>query len=287
MRSAEAEFITENPAVLDKLRLALKVSKTESPVLILGESGTGKDLLARYIHEHSKRGGSGFLSMLGHAYDEELVLAAREGTLCIHEIADMNADAQASLLKLLKGQKFRIISSSSRNMDELVSKGDFKKELFFSLNSFSIRLPPLRERGGDVLLLVRSFLQNGNITITESAEKVISAYSWPGNITELNASMRRAINECHDGVIDETVIDFLYSRSADEIKEILKGNYRLKEAVKLFKKQFVILNLEKNSWNQSETARRLDLERTYLSRLIREFEIGRGSFKTSVLKERL
>jgi transcriptional regulator with PAS, ATPase and Fis domain len=210
-----------------------KVAPTEMNVLILGESGTGKELTARAIHENSSRKHGPFIAVNCAAIPESLLEAelfgyekgaftgatstrkgkfelADGGTLFLDEIGDLSPGLQAKLLRFLEERiierigsestrkiEVRILAATNSDLDNLLQQGSFRTDLFYRLNSFTIKLPPLRERGDDKLLLARHFL--GKVVLGESETKdfsrdaleAISNYAWPGNVRELGNKVRR------------------------------------------------------------------------------------------------
>jgi transcriptional regulator with GAF, ATPase, and Fis domain len=204
--------------------------------LIRGESGTGKELIARAIYQHSHRSSGCFLAVNCAALSDTLLeseLFGHEkgaftgadrrhigkfeqcngGTIFLDEIGDMSPSTQAKVLRVLQEQKFervggtetiqtdvRIISATNADLEQLIDKGEYRLDLYHRLNGFEIKLPPLRERGDDVRLLVEHFMARFNkllgkdiTAISNEAMEMMVHYSWPGNIRELQSVIRRAI----------------------------------------------------------------------------------------------
>jgi DNA-binding NtrC family response regulator len=216
-------------------RLIEKVSQHNYPVLILGESGTGKELVARSIHFSGQRRNRPFVpvdcsalvptlieselfgyikgAFTGAVHTKQgLMEVAGSGTLFLDEIGDLPVDLQAKLLRALQEKEvrpvgstdrvsieMRVIAATNRDLDAAVRQGQFRQDLFFRLNVVQIKLPPLRERKGDIPLLVNSFLEkfsdeNGDTRkISEDAMARLIAYDWPGNVRELENAIERAI----------------------------------------------------------------------------------------------
>lgn len=216
-------------------RLIEKVSQHNYPVLILGESGTGKELVARSIHFSGQRRNRPFVpvdcsalvptlieselfgyikgAFTGAVHSKQgLMEVAGNGTLFLDEIGDLPVDLQAKLLRALQEKEvrpvgstdrvsieMRVIAATNRDLDAAVRQGQFRQDLFFRLNVVQIKLPPLRERKGDIPLLVNSFLEkfsdeNGDTRkISEDAMARLIAYDWPGNVRELENAIERAI----------------------------------------------------------------------------------------------
>ncbi|MCI0471791.1 MAG: sigma-54 dependent transcriptional regulator [Candidatus Aminicenantes bacterium] len=229
-------IVGSNPKMLKIYELIDSISQTDSTVLISGESGTGKDLIARAIHNKSERAGKEFISincgalpenlleseLFGHtkgaftdAYKDKIGLfeVAHKGTLFLDEIGDMSQKMQVKLLRAIQERKIRrvggndeievdvrIISATNKDLAEEMKNGNFRSDLFYRLNVISIRVPTLRERRDDIILLLQYFLKiynrrfNKNIEgIDKEALEVFLNYSWPGNIRELENFVERAV----------------------------------------------------------------------------------------------
>jgi two-component system response regulator HydG len=216
-------------------KLIEKVSQHNYPVLILGESGTGKELVARSIHFAGTRSSRPFApvdcsALVPTLIESELfgyvkgaftganqtkrglMEAAGNGTLFLDEIGDLPIDLQAKLLRAIQEKEIRpvgstdrisisvrVIAATNRDLEEAVRQGKFRQDLFFRLNVVQIKLPPLRERKGDIPLLVNSFLEKFSDTdaptrtISEDAMTRLMAYDWPGNVRELENAIERAV----------------------------------------------------------------------------------------------
>ena len=208
----------------------LKVAPTDSTVLISGESGTGKELVAASIYEHSLRKGKPFVKINCVAIPENLLESelfgyekgaftgatsqkmgkfevAAGGMIFLDEIGDMPLTTQAKLLRVLQEKEFervggnrtikvdvRFIIATNKNLPEMVRQGQFREDLYYRINVFSIYLPPLRERREDIPYLVDHFLERNQkqVHISPKALQIITGYSWPGNIRELQNTIERA-----------------------------------------------------------------------------------------------
>jgi len=225
-----------------------KVAPANATVLIQGESGTGKELVARALHNLSKRAKAPLISvncaaipeslieseLFGHekgaftgasAARTGLIEAANGGTLFLDEIGELPLEAQARLLRVLQegeirrigsvqSQKVdvRLIAATHRRLKRLASSGQFREDLFYRLNVISLELPPLRERGQDVLEIARSFLarqnaeQGSDLYLSRAAEQAISQYPWPGNVRELENAIERASILCEQRQIEADLL---------------------------------------------------------------------------------
>ena len=229
-------FIGESEQIKRVFKIVEKVAKSDSSVIIFGETGTGKELVAGAVHYNSRRSEGPFVRVNCAALPEPLLESelfgyekgaftgaekkrigrfeqANKGTIFLDEVADMSLFTQAKVLRVLQEKEFerlgsnatvktdvRIISATNKDLPELMEKGDFRTDLYYRLNVVSIHLPPLRERNGDVKLLVRYFLRKFSATLGKrirgmeaGALKLLTEYHWPGNIRELENTMERAV----------------------------------------------------------------------------------------------
>ncbi len=228
-------IITADPAMLELLQQCRRIAQFGSRVLIFGETGSGKELLARFLHDHSPRRDAPFVEVNCAAIPENLLESeffghergsftgatgrrigrfeeAGDGTLFLDEIGETNFSLQAKLLRVLQTGSFsrvgqtgqqtsraRVIAATNRDLTEEARTGRFRSDLFYRLNVISVRLPPLRERPGDVILLARYFISRAieegarPITFSTEATKILTTYSWPGNIRELEHTVERLV----------------------------------------------------------------------------------------------
>lgn len=227
-------IIGQSTTLAEVFRVLLKVAPTDSTVLVTGESGTGKELLVRALHANSTRADKPFVPINCGAIPRELLESelfghekgafthairtrpgrfeiADGGSIFLDEIGEMDLSLQVKILRVLQEKEIervggngvkkvdvRIVAATNRDLEEEVSKGRFREDLYYRLNVIPLHLPPLRERGGDVLLLVQYFLERfcskkGRcmLRLSEDTRKILSAYSWPGNVRELENFMER------------------------------------------------------------------------------------------------
>jgi Nif-specific regulatory protein len=226
------EMIGQSPVMKELYLLVQRVARSEASVLILGESGTGKELVARAIHNLSERKDKPFLAqfcgsipdtlleseLFGYkkgafsgAYQDKkgLFEVANQGTFFLDEIADISLALQARLLRALENQEIislgdtqvkkvnvRIITATNKDLYTLVKEGRFREDLYYRLNVFPITLPPLRNRGGDIPLLVRHFIKKNagkEMRMEREALVRLESYSWPGNVRQLENVVQRAL----------------------------------------------------------------------------------------------
>jgi Nif-specific regulatory protein len=305
-------LIARSPVILEKLELIDRIAQTGSSVLILGESGVGKELFAEQIHLRSERRDGPFVRVNCAALPEGLLESelfghvkgaftdavqnrkgrfelANGGTIFLDEIGDLPLKLQSKLLRVLQQRTFervgssepvtvdvRIVAATNRDIEKLVEKGEFRSDLYYRLNVLPMHVPPLRQRKEDIPALAEAFLakfaRETNKRFegyTDEAIDLMLSYSWPGNVRELENAVERAVVIARDARVGAQ--DLLLGRSAGQADEY-KGK-SLKEALTIFKKHFIQKGLEDNRWNQTETAKVLDIQRTYLSRLIKELAI--------------
>jgi Nif-specific regulatory protein len=294
-RQKKAQIIIAESAVMkEKLDVLDKIAKSESPVLIVGESGAGKRLFAEEVHARSKRARGPFVTVNCAALLPKLAeneLFGREdaegGTLFLDEIADAALSVQAKLSHFLAGKSpdagtvagVRIVAATSKNLEAMIKKGLFSKDLYYRLNVLLVRVPPLRERGEDIEQLAVLFrkryekpLEKKFKGFSGEALSALMHYAWPGNVRELSNCIERACVAADGPFIEKDDLSLINEPSA---LNIMNADCDLKTAVHDFKKRFIRAVLEKNNWNQTRTARVLDIERTYLSRLIKDLGVER------------
>jgi transcriptional regulator with GAF, ATPase, and Fis domain/transcriptional regulator with XRE-family HTH domain len=231
----------------DVLKKATQVAATETTALVQGESGTGKEVVARYIHRASPRRNGPFIAINCAALPDQLLESemfgyergaftgaqqskpgqielASGGVLFLDEVSEMRPSAQAKFLRVLQEREFqrlggtrpvkanvRVIAATNRDLRKVVEHGGFREDLYYRLQVFEIRIPPLRERKSDVLPLADAFLQDIGQSfgrpparLTTDAQDALTAYDWPGNVRELRNSLERAAILCEGGLIDSS-----------------------------------------------------------------------------------
>jgi Nif-specific regulatory protein len=305
-------LVAKSPAILEKLEIVDRVAKTDSSVLILGESGVGKELFAEQIHLRSPRSREPFIRVNCAALPEGLLEselfghvkgaftsavssrrgrfeAANGGTIFLDEIGDLSLPLQAKLLRVIQEKTFekvgsdtsitvnvRILAATNKDIEAQVERGEFRSDLYYRLNVLPLYIPPLRQRPEDIPELAAFFLEKfmGDTKkqfegFSDGAMEAMLSYSWPGNIRELENCIERA---CVIGKNKLIRREDLFAEPASAAAG--QGGIReLKTALNTFKKYFIKKVLEENNWNQTGTARALDIQRTYLSRLIKELGI--------------
>ena len=294
------------------------VSSTNLSVIIQGESGTGKEYIARRIHEKSLRNAKPFVAVDCGALSRELAgseffghikgsftgaiqdktgqfEAANGGTLFLDEIGNLSYEIQIKLLRAIQERKIRkigsnnnipvdvrIIVATNEDLQKEVQKGKFREDLYHRLNEFTIKVPPLRERKGDIKLFVKHFLDlanqelNRNIArVPDSLMEILTKYSWPGNIREIKNVIKRAVllskgeeldkNALPDEIIFSAVMD---KNTEPEIENDLKSQTGKTE------KEIILATLKKARFNKSSAARMLNIDRRTLYNKLKQYGIS-------------
>ena len=282
----------ELKSALDRLEL---LAPSDLAILIQGETGTGKELAARRIHRLSPRAQLPFLAVNCAALPESLLLsdlfghvkgsftgadrdragifeASRGGTVFLDEIGDLPLPAQGKLLRVLQEREVRrlgesmprsvdvrIVAATHRNLSSMVRDGEFRRDLFYRLKVGSVVLPPLRQRGGDVLLLGEYFVVREGYQLSSDARRRLRSYPWPGNVRELRNTLEVAKALSDDYVIRPEHLELPESESGSMV------GYH--QQVREFRRDLVREALRASGGNRSEAARNLGLSRQALSYL--------------------
>lgn len=284
-----------------------KVATTNANVLITGENGTGKELIAREVHRLSKRKQEIFLSVdlstiTDTLFEAELFgftkgaftdakedrigkfEAAKGGTLFLDEIGNLPYHAQAKILTVLQNRQitpmgsnkvthldFRLVCATNKNLPQLIEKNLFREDLFYRLNTIQIELPPLRERGEDILHLTEYFInsfknkyEKHGLKISNKAIDAIANYNWPGNIRELKHTIEKAVILCDTKVI---ALEDLQLKSNPILKNETYKILSLEDS----EKKAIFIALERNNWNLSKTAKDLKIGRQTLYNKISKY----------------
>ena len=257
---SDGEIIGQGTSLAEVFRTLEKVAPTDSTVLVTGESGTGKELLVRALHNKSLRRDKPFVPINCGAIPKELLESelfghekgafthairsrpgrfevADQGTVFLDEIGEMDLLLQVKILRVLQEKEIervgglgtrkvdvRIVAATNRNLEDEVAAGRFREDLFYRLNVIPLHLPPLRERGDDILLLARSFLQHycgvkkrPVLRLHPDVERALNAYPWPGNVRELENLTERLSILCDD---DTVVLEDLPVKIIDLVGDI-------------------------------------------------------------------
>jgi two-component system nitrogen regulation response regulator GlnG len=319
-------------AMLDVYKAIGRVAAQDVTVLISGESGTGKELVARAIYQHSRRVGATFLAINCAAIPEQLLeseLFGHEkgaftgadrrrigkfeqcsgGTLFLDEVGDMSPLIQSKLLRVLQEQRFerlggndtiqtdvRVLAATNKDLEAMVAAGTYRQDLYYRLSVYAIRLPPLRERGDDLALLVNHYLRryNGELnkevhSVAVPALELLRQYAWPGNVRELQSVLKQAMLEATGTVL---VPEFLPARIAKPGEAAAEGNGSLLHfineqlaagredlydlAVHHLERMLLTRVLQHTTGNQVRAAKILGITRGSLRNKIRELGITIG-----------
>ncbi len=307
------EIIGESKALRKVISDAIKVANSKSTTLLLGESGTGKELLARLIHRVGPRKDEPMIvlncaalpetlledELFGHEKGAYTGAVARKigkfeladgGTIFLDEIGEMSPGMQSKLLRILQEGVFyrvggnkaipvdvRVLSATNRNIEEDVAQGKFREDLYYRINVVQISMPPLRERREDIVMLAEHFLDifkkergTSNLAISKEAMDLMVEYDWPGNVREMKNALERAVVMGNGKqILSEDLPTFACT---PQYPGLVVG-LSLKEAIDMFKKEFIVTNLRHTEGNRSMAAKTMKIQRTYLSRLIAKFGI--------------
>jgi len=282
-----------SPAMRSIEQVMADIAPTEIPVLLIGESGTGKDAVALHLHRRSARRGQAFRKIpCSSAAPDQFSLDGMErgiGTLYLDEVADLSPAGQTRLLESLAGREVsggaagpRLICGTARNLEELMRGGRFREELYFRLNGVCLRLPPLRHRRDDIRSFAEYFLEKyaalfGRPQPALRAQEVhtLQEHSWPGNIRELENDMKKAV------VLGGAVSQFVGAATADAPATMRPSggkatNVSLKDAARAASRRAereMILNaLARTRWNRKRAA--LELRISYKALLYKLKQIG-------------
>ncbi|MEK6281970.1 MAG: sigma 54-interacting transcriptional regulator [Acidobacteriota bacterium] len=309
----EHNLVGESVPIREVLQFISKVAPTDSTVLLSGESGTGKELAARAIHQNSRRADKSFLAVNCAALAESLLESelfghekgsftgallqkkgrleiAEGGTLFLDEIGELSPALQVKLLRVLQEREFervggtrtikvdiRLITATNRNLEEAVSQGTFRQDLYYRLNVVSLEMPPLRERPEDIPLLASYFAGkygekcNRRVSgISAEAQARLTAYDWPGNVRELENAIERAVVL---GSTDRILLDDLPESVLESEPTSTLPATKYHEAVAQTKRQIILNAMQQSKGSYTEAAKLLEVHPNYLHRLIRNLNL--------------
>ncbi|BBB33670.1 two-component system, NtrC family, nitrogen regulation response regulator NtrX [Thermotomaculum hydrothermale] len=295
--------------LLEDIELA---APSDGRILIYGENGTGKEVVAKTIHFKSKRAHMPMVDVNCAAIPEELIeselfghkkgaftgatenkkgkfLIANGGTLFLDEIGDMSLKTQAKVLRALQENEItpvgetksypvdvRIIAATNKNLQDEIEKGNFRQDLYYRLNVIELYVPSLRERIEDIPLLaeffVKKFAAEKKIEpkeITNEAMNILMSYSWPGNVRELQNLIERLMIMVPDDKILPKHIPYPINKTTPESEALLS----LKDAKEEFEKEYITKVLKITHWNISQASKLLGIERSYLHKKIKKYNI--------------
>jgi transcriptional regulator with GAF, ATPase, and Fis domain len=301
-----ARVVGESAEWRDVLKKATQVAATDTTVLLTGESGTGKEVVARFIHRASGRKNGPFVALNCAALPEQLLESelfgyergaftgaqqskpgqlelAAGGVLFLDEVSEMSLAAQAKFLRVLQEREFqrlggtrtikaniRVVAATNRDLRKAVDRGDFREDLFYRLQVFDIRIPPLRERPADVLPLSETFLQEIGKSfgrppagLTKDAREALLGHEWPGNVRELRNALERAAILAEGGLIHTQHLALQKRSTTSGTTPTTNLGTVERETIERV--------LRETQWNKSKAAKRLGLSRTQLYVRMRKY----------------
>jgi DNA-binding NtrC family response regulator len=313
-------LVGKSPAIVGIYRLIARAARSDAPVLVMGESGTGKELVARAIHDFSPRGKKPFVAvncsgltdtlleseLFGHtkgaftgaaAERSGLFEAADGGTIFLDELASTSAGFQASLLRVLQSGEVRrvgstqtkridvrVIGASNASLREMAAAAQFRPDLFYRLSVITLELPTLRERGGDVEVLVAHFLRAATMEgkppyrLTREAALALRSYPFPGNVRELENAIRRAVALCPNDMITLDCLPPEIAAGTGIPKEAVPSNNERtiiadRPTMDELQRRYLQLVLDENQGRKRRAATVLGLDRRTVQRLVAKYRL--------------
>lgn len=300
-------LIWKSEAMHFVMEMVKKVAATDANVLITGENGTGKELIARELHKHSKRNEEVMVSVDMGSVSESLFESelfghtkgsftdakedragrfetAHKGTLFLDEIGNLSLSLQAKILAALQNRtitrvgsnteisiNIRLISATNRDLETMIKEGFFREDLLFRINTITIELPPLRERGNDIMLLADFFLNKyagkydkTGLKISHRAYKKLMKYSWPGNVRELQHCIEKAVILTDDKVLDQD--SFQLNNSTLTVKGKTQS-----QTIEEMEKEMILARISKEKGNMSIVAKKLGITRQTLYNKLKKY----------------
>jgi transcriptional regulator with GAF, ATPase, and Fis domain len=313
-----ASIVGRSPSMLELFSVMEKVAQTSATVLLEGETGTGKEMVARTIHFLSIRQDAAFVALNCGALVETLLESelfghkkgsftgatedrpglfetSHGGTLFLDEISEMSSRLQVKLLRALQEGEIvrvgenkprkvdaRVISATNKDLEGAIERGEFRPDLFYRLNVVTLRLPPLRERGDDILLLAEYFLEKysreggrGPRRLAPGAASALMAYTWPGNVRELENVIERAVAL---GVGSEALtLDLLPPKIGGGSSEPpVSGRGSYKSQLELHERRMLAKALAENDWNVARVAASMDVSKQHIYNRMRKLGIDKA-----------
>ena len=315
-----SNIVGQSPAIKHTIHTAQRFSRAGSGVMITGESGTGKELFAQAIHNYSRRNrpfvaincaaippnliASELFGYVGGAFTGAnrngnigKIEAANGGTLFLDEIGDMPMDVQLSLLRVLEDRKisklgeykpilvdFVFVSATNKDLKKLVEENKFREDLFYRLEILQLHLPPLRERGRDILLLAKKFVSDmcrekrrSVLPFSPETEDVLMSYSWPGNVRQLKNTMIYAVNMCPGSIIRVQDLPLKF-RESDAATAEISGSDAIEKSriptLQQVEEEAIIRALRLTNNNVRKAAQILDTSNATMYRKIKEYGIN-------------
>ena len=294
------DIIGESKKMKAVFNVIERIAQSDVSVLVRGETGTGKELVAAAIHKRSKRKEEPFIKLNCAAITETLLESelfghekgaftdaketrkgrfelADKGTLFLDEIGDISASAQVKLLRVLQEREFervggsktvkvnvRLVAATNRDLEQMVKDGEFREDLYYRLNVIPIDLPPLRERGEDIKLLVNFFLEKSiknhkkRVTVTEEAMDKLMLYPWPGNVREMENTVERIVLMGSDGGINAKEMSLLLP-ALDSMEPHDKTSPIEDKTLHQLEQEAIEITLKNCNYNQVSAAEKLGI----------------------------
>ena len=311
-------LVGANAKMSAQLTIAKQAAQSDVTVLLLGETGTGKEVVARAIHRWSPRRSKPFVAVNSAALPEHLlenelfghekgsftgavkrepgkIEVAEGGTVFLDEIGDMPLPLQSRLLRVLQDQTFyrvggtqpvrtnvRFVAATNKDIRRAIQEGTFREDLYYRLAVITVPLPPLRERIDDVPALARHFLNRAikmgvhrSCVLSDHAIQTLQQYPWPGNIRELESVLMRAAILCPEGTLEPSNLHLPDSPASSATENGTGSPPRhYHESMDAHGRKIIEDALRRNEWNQTRAAEELGLQRTYLTKLLRQKDIS-------------
>ncbi len=311
-------LVGSNAKMAVQLTIAKQAAPSDVTVLLLGETGTGKEVVARAIHRWSPRRSKSFIAVNCAALPEHLlenelfghekgsftgavkrepgkIEVAEGGTVFLDEIGDMPLPLQSRLLRVLQDQTFfrvggtqsvrtnvRFIAATNKDIRRAIQQGTFREDLYYRLAVITVTLPPLRERTDDIPALVKHFLKralrmgiHGPCALSDRALRALQQYRWPGNVRELDNVLTRALILCPEDTLepaDLRLADLLSPSSTEAETGSPPRDYHAH--MDAYSRKVLEETLRRHGWNQTKAAEELGLQRTYLTKLLKQKDIS-------------
>jgi len=308
LRSAsQGQMIGSSDSMKSLFKIMRRIAPTDLTVLVLGETGTGKELVAKELHNLSERAKAPFVSINCGAIPENLLESelfghkkgaftgaivdkigkfevANGGTLFLDEIGEMPAPLQVKLLRVLQDRMvervgdlnprpvdIRVIAATNQDLDQMIQSGTFREDLIYRLNEVTLQLPPLRDRGDDIIQLAQFFLSHyaaqNNAKVrgfSNATTKAMKCYFWPGNVRQLENRVKKAVILSDSALLTPEDLE-LSAKDKRHVKP-------LAVAEEEFKKSYIRDVLDMNNWNKAQTARDLDVDPRTIFRYIEKLQ---------------
>ena len=313
-------ILGESPRIKEVLALIERIAPTDARVLISGENGSGKELVARAIHRASKRSGKPLIEVNCAAIPNELIESelfghekgsftgattqrvgkfeqADGGTIFLDEVGDMSLNAQAKVLRVVEDGRIervggnrqievdvRIIAATNKNPLEEIKKGNFREDLYHRLNVIPIVVPPLRERRGDIPLLVAAFVEDicnryglPQKTFSEAALKTLKTMEWSGNVRELRNVVERSVIIATGDVVNLDEIAQTTGKEKKEYDDLINAGGTFEDFRDRMEAVYLRKQLEDNHWHVTKTAEALGIQRSQLYSKMKKLGLSHGN----------